>query len=100
MRSLKNILLVGFLLISSLSFGQTDVLKGWHLRDALSDSFHGISINKTYEFLKGKKSTPVIVAVIDSGVDTTNEDLKNILWKNTKEIPGNGVDEDGNGYVD
>jgi len=100
MRSLKNILVAGFLLISSFGFGQTDALKGWHLRDALSDSFHGISINKTYEFLKGKKSTPVIVAVIDSGVDTTNEDLKNILWRNPKDIPGNGVDEDGNGYID
>lgn len=100
MGSVKNLLLAGLLFTSSISFGQSDALKGWHLRDALSDSFHGISINKTYDFLKGKKSTPVVVAVIDSGVDTTNEDLKNILWRNPKEIPGNGIDEDGNGYVD
>jgi cell wall-associated protease len=100
MRSAKNFFLAGLLFISSIAFGQTDPLKGWHLLDATSDSFHGISINKTYDFLKGRKSKPVIVAVIDSGVDTTNEDLKNILWRNPKEIPGNGKDEDGNGYID
>lgn len=96
----KSTFLVSFFFISIISFGQTDPLRGWHLRDAVTDSFHGISIDKTYDFLKGKKSKQVIVAVIDSGVDTTNEDLKNILWKNPKEIAGNGIDEDGNGYID
>ncbi|MCW3112610.1 MAG: protease precursor [Segetibacter sp.] len=100
MRNAKNILLAGLLFISSIGFGQADPLKGWHLLDATADGFHGISINKTYDFLRGKKSKPVIVAVIDSGIDTTNEDLKNILWRNPKEIAGNGIDEDGNGYVD
>ncbi|HEX8460445.1 MAG TPA: S8 family serine peptidase, partial [Segetibacter sp.] len=96
----KNILLAGLLLTVSSVFGQTPDFKNWHLMDVQKDSLHGISINKTYEYLKGKKSTPVIVAVIDSGVDTTHEDLKKILWKNPKEIPGNGIDDDKNGYVD
>ncbi|HEX6914297.1 MAG TPA: S8 family peptidase [Chitinophagaceae bacterium] len=74
--------------------------KGWHLLDEATDGYHGISLNKAYEFLKGKKSEPVIVAVIDSGIDTAHEDLKPILWKNTKEVPGNGTDDDGNGYTD
>src|SRR4051812_27504478 len=74
--------------------------KNWYLKDPKRDHFYGISADKTYEELKGKKSTPVIVAVIDSGVDTTHEDLKNVLWTNTKEIPGNGIDDDHNGYVD
>lgn len=100
MRSRKSFLLAGLLFIYTIGFSQADVLKGWHLRDAQTDSFHGISINKTYDFLKGKKSKQVIVAVIDSGVDTTQEDLKNILWRNPKEIAGNGIDEDGNGYID
>lgn len=100
MHSGKKLLLTVLLIANITAFGQTDSLKGWHLRDEQSDSFHGISINKTYDFLKGRKSNPVIVAVIDSGVDTTNEDLKNTLWINSKEIAGNGIDDDKNGYID
>jgi cell wall-associated protease len=80
----------------------TDVPHGWHLLDKTSDGYNGISINQAYEFVKSKnlKSNPVIVAVIDSGIDTLHEDLKSILWTNPKEIPGNGKDDDGNGYID
>ncbi|MFT4023915.1 MAG: S8 family peptidase [Flavihumibacter sp.] len=74
--------------------------KGWHLGDFAKDGYYGISIDKAYEFVKGKPSTPVIVATIDSGIDTTHEDLKPILWVNPREIPGNGIDDDNNGYVD
>ncbi|MFN6528904.1 S8 family peptidase [Nostoc sp. ChiSLP03a] len=42
----------------------------------------------------------VVVAVVDTGVDYNHEDLKNNIWTNTKEIAGNGIDDDGNGYVD
>ena len=83
-------------------FAQTDAPKGWHLLDSAQDSFYGISLNKAYQFLQAKKKNPqqVIVAVLDSGVDTTHEDLKNNLWINPKEIPGNGIDDDKNGYID
>ena len=74
--------------------------KGWHLLDRSKDGFYGISLDKAYDFLKNKKSTPTIVAVIDSGIDTLHEDLKEVLWTNTKEIPGNGIDDDKNGYID
>ena len=46
------------------------------------------------------KSPDIVIAVIDSGVRTSHEDLRNNLWTNPVEISGNGVDDDGNGYVD
>ncbi len=79
---------------------QTSAPNGWHLKDQKGSGLYGISLDKAYQFVKGKKSQTVIVAVIDSGIDTLHEDLKNVLWTNPKEIPGNGVDDDGNGYVD
>ncbi len=42
----------------------------------------------------------VTVAVIDGGVDITHEDLKANIWVNEDETPGNGKDDDNNGYVD
>ncbi|RYY26923.1 MAG: peptidase S8, partial [Chitinophagaceae bacterium] len=79
-----------------------EVPKGWHLKDKATEGFHGISLDKAYDFIKGKnlKSKTVVVAVIDSGIDTLHEDLKEVLWRNPKEIPGNGKDDDGNGYID
>lgn len=83
-------------------FAQSDVPRGWHLLDYAQDSFYGISLNKAYQFLssKNKIAQPIIVAVLDSGVDTTHEDLKKILWTNPKEIAGNNIDDDHNGYID
>jgi len=74
----------------------------WYLKDPKEDSIYGISLSKAYQFLQDKKrkSEPVIVAILDSGVDTTHEDLKKNLWRNPKEIPGNGMDDDNNGYID
>lgn len=78
------------------------VPQGWHLKDLEKDGVYGISLDKAYDFLKSKglKSTPVIVGIVDSGIDTTHEDLKPVLWVNPGEIPGNGIDDDKNGYID
>ncbi len=80
-------------------FSQTNS-KQWYLKDPQQDTILGISLAKAYQFEQGKKFTPLIVAVIDAGIDTNQQDLKNMLWTNTREIPGNGIDDDGNGYVD
>ncbi len=77
-----------------------DLPKGWQLLDKQTDGYYGLSMKKAYDFVKGKKSKTIVVAVIDSGVDTLHEDLKDILWTNPKEIPGNGIDDDKNGYTD
>ncbi|MCC5631673.1 S8 family serine peptidase [Nostoc sphaeroides CHAB 2801] len=49
---------------------------------------------------QGYTGKGVVVAVVDTGVDYNHEDLKNNIWTNTKEIAGNGIDDDGNGYID
>ncbi|MVT12470.1 S8 family peptidase [Chitinophaga tropicalis] len=73
----------------------------WQNMDLQKDSVFGVSVEKAYtELLKDKKSKPVIVAVIDGGVDTTHEDLKKVLWVNTKEKAGNGKDDDKNHFTD
>ena len=76
-------------------------LKRWSHLDLVKDSIPGMSVDKVYsELLKGKNSTPVIVGIVDSGVDIEHEDLKSVIWTNKKEIPGNKIDDDKNGYVD
>ncbi len=73
----------------------------WHLKDYGTDSIPGLSLNKAYNtFLKSKKGNDVIVAIIDTDINITHEDLKNNIWINDKEIPNNGIDDDKNGYKD
>jgi subtilisin family serine protease len=73
----------------------------WFNLDLQQDGTFGISTEKAYQqLIKDKKGSTVIVAVIDGGVDNEHEDLKSIMWVNPKEIPGNGKDDDKNGYID
>lgn len=75
--------------------------KNWGHTDLLTDTIPGMSVDKAYaEIIKNKKGKEVIVAVLDSGMDLTHEDLVNVLWVNKGEIPGNNKDDDNNGYVD
>jgi subtilisin family serine protease len=57
-------------------------------------------VNAPEAWARGYTGQGVTVAVIDSGVDINHEDLRNNIWRNTREIAGNGIDDDNNGYVD
>ncbi len=100
MKQLFTLLISFAFFITTLS--AQSYFKGWHLGNIDSNHVYGANVEKAYaEILKNK--TPkkkIIVAVIDSGIDTTHEDLKSVIWTNKKEIPGNGLDDDKNGYID
>lgn len=76
-----------------------DQLKGWP-HQGFKAGYPGINLDEAYALLKGLKPTQVTVGIVDSGIDINHEDLKDIIWTNTKEIPNNGIDDDKNGYVD
>jgi len=62
-----------------------------------------INAEKVWDFTQGvtdRSGDTMIVAIIDDGIDTTHEDLKTQIWRNSKEIPNNQIDDDQNGYVD
>ncbi|MCL9807361.1 S8 family peptidase [Flavobacterium amniphilum] len=76
-------------------------LKTWHQKDYNTDKLPGISLEKFLSKSKSLKSNnQIIVAVLDTQIDTNHEDLKDAIWVNTDEIPNNKIDDDKNGYVD
>ena len=86
------------LLVAGNMVAQED-LKDWFHKDP-SEGYMGISTEKAYKALEGRSNQPVIVAIIDSGVDAEHEDLAKNMWINADEIAGNGIDDDNNGYID
>lgn len=99
MKTFFNVLT--FILFSlAMGYGQMQVPNDWYYGSP-GEGYNGISMRKAYsDFLKDKKTKTVVVAVIDSGIDIEHEDLSDNIWTNPGEIPGNGVDDDKNGYVD
>ncbi|MGB5378153.1 S8 family peptidase [Muriicola sp.] len=120
MRLLAGFLSLGFLIISC---GSTNIVatpienidaiplkvmpltevqkKQWGHADLLTDTIPGMSVDKAYaEIIGNKKGEKVIVAVLDAGIDLKHEDLDEVLWTNKGEKIGNGIDDDGNGYID
>jgi len=79
---MRNIFPVFFTLISLVTYSQqTD----WQHKDPQKDSLFGMSVERVYNgLLKNKKSQTVIVAIIDSGLDTAHADLKKVLWRDKK----------------
>ena len=107
----KSAMQINYLILAFLGFNsaaaqaQTTSPPQWHHLDSVADKAVGISTDRAYELLKTLPSPatsrkPVIVAVIDGGVDSNHEDLKSVIWTNSKEIAGNGKDDDRNDYAD
>lgn len=69
----------------------------WSFLDA---DKNGVSVNAAYQLHGTAATETIIVAVVDTGIDYAHEDLKDVVWVNQGEIPGNGIDDDGNGYID
>ncbi len=99
MKNFFNVLTI-FSLSVTISFAQTAPPNDWYYGSP-GEGFNGIAMRRAYaEILKDKNTKPVVVAVIDSGIDVEHEDLKENIWVNPGEVAGNGIDDDKNGYVD
>jgi cell wall-associated protease len=81
--------------LSLSAYGQDKAILNWY-----NGKTPGMNTEAAYKAVKDRESTTVVVAIIDSGIDVNHEDLQGQIWVNTKEIPGNGIDDDGNGYID
>lgn len=77
-------------------------LMTWYHKDFKATKIYGINTQNAYKFLesKGLKPQTVVVAVVDGGVEVDHPGLVKNIWKNVNEVPNNGKDDDGNGYVD
>ena len=104
-----NTFILSILLLTSTGISKAQYLElspekapsNWFNLDFIENGVRGISTERAYrEFLNKKSSKTIVVAIIDSGVDINHEDLKDIIWVNSKEIPNNGIDDDKNGYID
>jgi subtilisin family serine protease len=92
---------IGQLAVPSTEIVDWEQVNEWQHADIKSENFPGMSVHKVYdELLQGKEGKAVVVAVIDTGIDIKHEDLSEAIWVNEDEIPDNGIDDDGNGYVD
>lgn len=73
-----------------------------NIKENIYNSKEGVDINiePVWENFSDEGKRQAVIAVIDTGIDKNHEDLQDILWENQDEIPNNGIDDDGNGYVD
>ncbi|MCY0976957.1 S8 family serine peptidase [Chryseobacterium wangxinyae] len=77
-------------------------LMTWYHKDFATSKVYGVNTANAYQYLesKGLKPKTVVVGVLDSGVQVDHPGLVKNMWSNPNEVPGNGKDDDGNGYID
>ncbi len=109
---MKRILIASFFMSGLAAFAQTadqkmdpmqdQDLMTWYHKDFAATNVYGVNTQNAYKYLesKGLKIKPVIVGVLDSGVEVDHPGLIKNMWTNPNEIPNNGKDDDGNGYID
>lgn len=108
---MKRILIASVFLTGFAAFAQNQEkldpmqdqdLMTWYHKDFAATNIYGVNTQNAYKYLesKGLKIKPVIVGVLDSGVEVTHPGLIKNMWTNVNEIPDNGKDDDGNGYID
>ena len=109
---MKKILIAGIFMAGFTAFSQTaetalDPMKDkdlmtWYHKDFSATNVYGVNTQNAYKYLeaKGLSPKPVVVAVVDSGVEVDHPGLIKNMWKNVNEVPNNGKDDDGNGYID
>ncbi|KMQ70597.1 S8 family serine peptidase [Chryseobacterium koreense] len=109
---MKKILIAACFMTGFATFAQTaesalDPMKDkdlmtWYHKDFSATNVYGVNTQNAYKYLesKGLKPRTVVVGVLDSGVQVDHPGLVKNMWKNPNEIPNNGKDDDGNGYVD
>lgn len=68
--------------------------------DLQANQWHLVKINAEGAWDISRGDSAVVVAIVDNAVSLTHEDIMPVLWNNPGEIPGNGFDDDFNGYVD
>ncbi len=96
----NTLLTVACICYSLAALAQKKSPQNWQLLSPAQDNVYGMGVEEAYKLLAGRKPETVIVAVIDSGVDTAHADLNEVIWTNEDEIPNNGIDDDNNGYID
>ena len=109
---MKKLFVAALFMSSFTAFSQTETaaldpmkdkdLMTWYHKDFSSSNVYGINTQNAYKYLesKGLKPKAVTVAVLDSGVEVDHPGLVKNMWKNVNEVPNNGKDDDGNGYID
>lgn len=77
-------------------------LMTWYHKDFATTKIYGVNTDNAYKYLesKGLKPKTVVVGVLDSGVQVDHPGLVKNVWSNPNEVPNNGKDDDGNGYID